>query len=188
MMIKRWKIIDTVFFKNGVISIMEIMPADCLLGHKIGGNIRILTSYLYGWGGQSWTKMFCLQCIGPHVFLKLLLGLKSTCWCVFACWLTIYSVQTSFFLGVSSWRQWNEPHVLLVYTATSRSHSAVMDGCRVARFQWGKTWTSTRKTHDIEKTFEFKSSKYGSRSAKKKNWNSADSQRWICQKANFSQE
>jgi hypothetical protein len=43
-----------------------------------------------GWGGQSWTKMFFFQYIGIHVLLKLMLGLKSTCWCLLDLRQTIY--------------------------------------------------------------------------------------------------
>jgi hypothetical protein len=41
------------------------------------------------------------QCEGSQVLLKLLLGLKSTGWCMLERWLTIYSVKTSFFLAAA---------------------------------------------------------------------------------------
>ncbi len=48
-----------------------------------------------GWGSESWTKLFFfLQYIGLHVFLKLMVRLKSTGWCVLDSWLTIYSILT----------------------------------------------------------------------------------------------
>jgi hypothetical protein len=30
-------------------------------------------------------KYFCFQCLGPHVLVKLILGLKSTGWSVLGC-------------------------------------------------------------------------------------------------------
>ncbi len=52
-----------------------------------------------GLGGQSWTKMVFFQCIGLHVLLKFMLGVKSTGWCGLDPWLTISSILTSFFLA-----------------------------------------------------------------------------------------
>ncbi len=76
----------------------------------------------------------------------------------------------------ASWQRQNEWHVWIIYDATSRSHSTAMDRRRVARFEWGVAWTFTWKTHEIEKSREFKSGEYGSQSAE--NWNSAKS-RWV---------
>jgi hypothetical protein len=41
---------------------------------KLHGQVTVTST---GWGGQSWTKMFFL-CTGLHVFLKLMVALKST--------------------------------------------------------------------------------------------------------------
>ncbi len=117
--------------------------------------------------------MVFFQCKGSHVFLKLLLGLKSTGWCVLGCWQTIYSVQTSFFLAVAEWWRLNELHVLRMCTAASRSHSAEIDGNRVDRFEWGIAWSFACKMHDIEMSSEFKSGEYCSQSVKY--WNSTNS-------------
>jgi hypothetical protein len=54
--------------------------------------------------------MFFFHFKGSHVLLKLLLGLKSSGWCVLGCWLTIYSVQTLFFSAMAEWQWQNEWH------------------------------------------------------------------------------
>ncbi len=41
------------------------------------------------------------HCIGLHVLLKLMIGLKSTGWCGLDPWLAIYSILTSFFLATA---------------------------------------------------------------------------------------
>ncbi len=118
-------------------------------------------AYNTEWDGQSWTKMVIFHCIGLHVSLKLMLGLKSTGCCVLGCWITIYSMKAIFFTTMASRRQSKELQVLRKYTTASRSHSAAMDGCRAARLGWGIAWTFTCKTLQIEKSSEFKSDKYG---------------------------
>ncbi len=120
-------------------------------------------------------KNIFFLCRSSQVSLKLLWRLKSTGWCVLGCWLTNYSVQTSFFLVAASWWQWNERHVMQIYTVDSQSHSAALDRNRAARFEWGVAWTFACKTHEIEKSSKFKSCEYGGQSAK--NGNSANS-RW----------
>jgi hypothetical protein len=44
---------------------------------------------------------FSMYSIGPHVLLKLILGLKSTVLCGLDPWLTIHSILTSFFLATA---------------------------------------------------------------------------------------
>ncbi len=56
-----------------------------------------------------------------------------------------------------------------MYTATSWSHSAAMDGCRAARFKLGVAWIFPCKMHEIEKSSKFKSTDYGSQSAENRN-------------------
>ncbi len=89
------------------------------------------------WGGPLGTKMV-FSMYGSHVSRLLetsFLYLKSTGLCVLGFWLTIYSVRTSFFLVAAEWCQWNERHVLQIYTAASRSHSEAMDRNRAAKFE-----------------------------------------------------
>ncbi len=102
-----------------------------------------------GWGDESWTKVVFFD-------VKFILGLKSNGRCLRGCWLTIFSVVTSFFLVTAYWQWRNETHVLQIYTVASRFYSTATDGRRVARFDWGIAWTFACKTSHIEKSREFK--------------------------------
>jgi hypothetical protein len=82
---------------------------------------------IHGGAVNNRLKWFFFQCIGPHVLLKLILGLKNIGWCVVGCWLTIYSIQTSFFLAAAYWRRRNEQQFLRMYTSASQSHYLAMD-------------------------------------------------------------
>ncbi len=93
-----------------------------------------------GWGGESWTKTFFFQYIGPHVILKLILGLKSTVLYGLDPWLTTIQYFTSFFLATAEWRRRKERYVLRILTATFRSYSAATDGRRAAKLAWGVAW------------------------------------------------
>jgi hypothetical protein len=54
----------------------------------------------------------------------------------------------------------NEWQVQQMYSATSRSHSMAMNGCRKARLARGVAWTFTCRSLQIEKSNGFESCKY----------------------------
>jgi hypothetical protein len=61
-------------------------------------------------------------------------------------------------------------------SAASQSHSAAMDGHRAARFECCIAWTFACKTHKIENSSKFKSSKYCGQSAENRNFANS---RWV---------
>jgi hypothetical protein len=94
-------------------------------------------TYIQGGAVNRGLKLFFFQCIGLHVLLKLILGLKSTGWCGLNTWLTIYSILTSIFLsdGLTGWLtgRWKERHVLRIYTAANGCYFAATEGRRAAK-------------------------------------------------------
>jgi hypothetical protein len=97
-------------------------------------------------------------------------GLKSTGWCGLDPWLTIHSILTSFFLATAQRQRRKERHVLRIWTAASRFHSAATDGRRAAKLVQGVAWPFGRKTLTVEKSSELMLRRYGGQSAESQNF------------------
>ncbi len=79
------------FSSGGGVSTSDRDIADCC--------IRNLYRKIDIQGGNRGLKRFFFN-TGLHVLFKPMVALKSTGWCVQGCWLTIYSIETSFFLAM----------------------------------------------------------------------------------------
>ncbi len=115
--------------------------------------------YKVGQSIEHWTVF--ISVIGLHVLLKLMVVYVGVCWgtdCP-------YSMLTLFFLAMAYWPQWNEVHVLWMYSAACQAHSLMMDECREARLAWGIAWTFACKRLQVKKSSKFEFGECGGHSA-----------------------
>jgi hypothetical protein len=139
-----------------------LCSCSCLCACSFSGSY---SSPCTGWDDQSWTKLIFCDVQAPCQ-LKFIFGLKSNGRCVLGCLTNnLFSFNLIFLSNsLTEVAEWETCFADTYYP--SRSYSVAMDGCMATKFEWGLAWTSACKALEMEKSSEFKSSKYGCQSAK----------------------